>query len=131
MISLSLFCSSRFLCVPSLFIVKTPFIRNSPKLLWFDRQVCFPPCVESADQRMDILEAVFFQNERHTGARILLRSGAVRNNVVVTPDVREVLFGIVRGNSDSASGLDLGTVPRIIGPRIHDRDAPTITAQST
>src|SRR3982751_2068951 len=82
---------------------------------------CILPRIKSADQRMNVLESMLLQNERHTGARMLARSRTVNNDRVIAIDVGNVLLGLVRGYAKGTASLYIRVVPRLISTRIYDR----------
>ena len=71
---------------------------------------------------MHVIESVFFQSERHTGARILVRSGAVSDGKHVAPNVRNMFFRVVWRDPDRTARLDVRFLPRIRCSRIDDRN---------
>ena len=52
-----------------------------------ERQPHFSPRVEAADEGPDIFDAGFLEQERHTGARGFVGSGAVEDDVPIARDL--------------------------------------------
>jgi len=49
--------------------------------------VLFDPGLEAAVQRADTLDALFLEEQRHTGASSFVRSSAVKDDVAVARDL--------------------------------------------
>jgi len=52
-------------------------------LLWLHRVACLGPCLEPAEDRSDFFIAVVKKDERRTGARVLIQSGAVGDDPLI------------------------------------------------
>ena len=69
---------------------------------------------------MYILESVLLESERHTGARILCRSGTVDHAEIVAAYICDVLRRFVRRDPNGARCFDIRSIPRVIRTTVDD-----------
>jgi len=86
-----------------------------------DRLSGLHPSLESAVQGVHVAEAPLGQLSRHTGARMLARSGAVGDDGAVARDVPGVAGHVVRRHPDGPRDLGL----RLPSDRAHSVYAPS------
>ena len=69
-----------------------------------DRESQIDPRIESANDGADAGEAVVQQEERRTGARVFVRSGAVGDDPLTffEREIADVIFEILQGDGDGA-----------------------------
>src|SRR6266568_6014669 len=73
---------------------------SSSFLLGFQRQTCLVPSIKSSFQCPNLLITVLTKLLRQTGAGILVRSSAVRDNGFVLGNLGNVLVEIVQRNAN-------------------------------
>ena len=75
-----------------------------------------PPCIQAAVEGPDTLDSVLSQEERHPGARGLVRSSTVKNHVPVARNLLVALYDLTGKHMDGALdhagvGLEIERTP--------------------
>ena len=85
-------------------------------LFWFvfrlELAAAFDPGVPSSFERAHFFVAFIEQHLRHTGARMLARSGAVDDDLFVARDLVQVRFDVTRSDANCAFDLLIRPVIR-------------------
>jgi hypothetical protein len=87
-----------------------------------DGVACAHPRVESTVESVHVRESPGLQFARHTGAGVLVRSGAVRHDGTAARDLVHVRGRVVRRYPDRTWNLGIGLAPGFGAARIYEHD---------
>jgi len=76
-----------------------------------DREVAGPPGVDAARERPNPRDPSAFQHERHPGARRLVGSAAIENDLGSTREIVATAFQLVGRDADGSRRVHRGAVP--------------------
>ena len=94
---------------------RRPGRHASPRFNWISGLL---PRLEASEQRPHILPSGVEKRLRHTGAGMLVRSRAIRDDQIVVRNLRQMRVDLVGRHADRSWNLRIGSFPRIRRARI-------------